>query len=185
MLGPVIDVPRRPRTPGCRVHHRGSRAGRGRAGRVGLRPRAAERQALADRRTLAEHRRGAAVPRPTTGNGLQSQGFSAWSTTDQWRTRGAMRRPQATGDTGLSACRLERVHSRLADTPGSTQARHRHRSALPLARGERTPVQVRNLPCLRSRWRSLGGRRPSVVAASSGHVTDGIAPRTLPHLLRP
>ena len=54
---------------------------------------------------------------------LQSQGLSAWSTTDHWRTRGAMSRPQATGDTGLSACRLERFHSRLADTPGSAHAR--------------------------------------------------------------
>jgi hypothetical protein len=108
---------------------------------VGLRPRAAERQALADRRTLAEHELAEAAAElralegwtpshdvgfrstsvwnckwaggtlfakrsyssRTNGSGLRSRGLSAWSTTDRWRSRGAMSRPQATGDTGLSA----------------------------------------------------------------------------------
>jgi hypothetical protein len=82
------------------------------------------------------------------------------------------------------ACRFERVHCRIADTPGSTQARHRHRSALPLARGERTPVQVGNLPCLRSDGEALAADghpwwRPALAMSRTALRQDDA------HLLRP
>ena len=67
------------------------------------------------------------------------------------------------GHRARCACRFERVHCRIAGGPGSTHARRvPPKRPLRSPAAERIPAQVRNLPCLRSRWRSLGGRRPSV-----------------------